>query len=250
MIFINHKLVNGIAVAALVGCTVIGGVSVADAKVSAPATMVAYNTSQEGAEHLRDGYVDRAAWQTDFDAKAQEAQGINDELQGLTAYLTQEQRDNVAGFNVDNYSTIAELQAYIDEASSWKASASAAYEEANSKPQVEVETSPASSGAATAPSYSAPTGGGVLTPQSGVNWFNGHKETYYNLDMSGVIANAQAMGIQGNYWVRGDGVKMYGDYVIVAAQLPKGTIVATSLGTGIVLDYCPAGTYDIAVVWG
>ena len=242
MIFINHKLVNGMA--ALVGCTIIGGVSVADAKVSAPTTMVAYNTTQEGAEHLRDGYVDRAAWQETFDAKAQEAQGITGELQGLTAYLTQEQRDKVAAFNVDNYSTIAELQAYIDEAS-----ASAAYEEANSKPQVEVETSAPSSGAVAAPSYSAPTGGGVLTPQSGVNWFNGHKETYYNLDMSGVIANAQAMGIQGNYWVRGDGVKMYGDYVIVAAQLPKGTIVATSLGTGIVLDYCPAGTYDIAVTW-
>ena len=92
--------------------------------------------------------------------------------------------------------------------------------------------------------------GGVLTPSGGVNQFEGHTETYYNLDMSGVIANAHAMGLQGNHWVRGDGVKMFGDYVIVAAQLAKGTIVNTSLGTGIVLDYCPAGTYDIAVTWG
>lgn len=98
-------------------------------------------------------------------------------------------------------------------------------------------------------SYDTPSGNGVLTPSKGVNWFNGHKETYYNLDMSGVIANAHAMGIQGDYWVRGDGVKMFGGYVIVAAQLEKGTIVATSLGTGIVLDYCPAGTYDLAVTW-
>lgn len=94
-----------------------------------------------------------------------------------------------------------------------------------------------------------PSGGGVLTPSGGVNWFNGHKETYYNLDMSGVIANAHAMGLQGDYWIRDDGVKMFGGYVIVAAQLSKGTIVETSLGTGIVLDYCPAGTYDIAVSW-
>lgn len=92
--------------------------------------------------------------------------------------------------------------------------------------------------------------GGVLTPSGGVNQFEGHTETYYNLDMSGVIANAHAMGLQGNHWIRGDGVKMFGDYVIVAAQLAKGTIVNTSLGTGIVLDYCPAGTYDIAVTWG
>lgn len=94
-------------------------------------------------------------------------------------------------------------------------------------------------------------GGGneVLTPSKGTVWFNGHKETYYNLDMSGVIANAHAMGLQGDYWVRGDGVKMFGNHVIVAAQLAKGTIVETSLGTGIVLDYCPSNAYDIAVSW-
>lgn len=91
--------------------------------------------------------------------------------------------------------------------------------------------------------------GGVLTPSGGVNQFEGHTETYYNLDMSGVIANAHAMGLQADYWVRGDGVKMFGDYVIVAAQLAKGTIVETSLGTGIVLDYCSSNTYDIAVSW-
>lgn len=98
-------------------------------------------------------------------------------------------------------------------------------------------------------SYTMPSGGGVLTPSSGVNWFNGRKETYYNLNMSGVVANAKNMGIEGDYWVRGDGVKMYGGYVIVAAQMDKGTIIDTSLGAGIVLDYCPAGTIDIAVSW-
>lgn len=109
-----------------------------------------------------------------------------------------------------------------------------------------------------AQTYSTPTqnynyntnySNGVLTPSGGVNTFNGATETYYNLDMSGVIANAQNMGIQGDYWVRDDGVKMYGDYVIVASQHDKGTIIDTSLGTGIVLDYCPAGTVDIATAW-
>lgn len=109
-----------------------------------------------------------------------------------------------------------------------------------------------------AQTYSTPTqnynyntnySNGVLTPSGGVNTFNGATETYYNLDMSGVIANAQNMGIQGDYWVRDDGVKMYGDYVIVASQHDKGTIIDTSLGTGIVLDYCPAGTVDIATSW-
>lgn len=78
-----------------------------------------------------------------------------------------------------------------------------------------------------------------LTAYKGVNYYNGNKETYYNLDMSGVINNAKNIGIEGEYWIREDGVKMYGDYVIVAANLdihPRGSIVETSLGIGIVLD--------------
>jgi hypothetical protein len=43
----------------------------------------------------------------------------------------------------------------------------------------------------------------------------------------------------GDYWVREDGVKMLGPYVMVAANLntrPRGTVVETSLGLGIVCD--------------
>ena len=60
-----------------------------------------------------------------------------------------------------------------------------------------------------------------------------------------------------NYWVREDGAKMLGDYVIVAADLnkyPRGSIVDTSLGQGIV---CDTGSFtqnsdtqlDIATDW-
>lgn len=78
-----------------------------------------------------------------------------------------------------------------------------------------------------------------LTPSKGVNYYGEQKETYYNLSMDGVVGNAQNSGIEGEYWVREDGVKMYGDYVIVAANQdvhPYGSTVETSLGTGIVLD--------------
>lgn len=112
-----------------------------------------------------------------------------------------------------------------------------------------VQTAPAQAQNYTSQNTYTQSNGSGLTKQGGVNWHNGNKETYYNLDMSGVISNAQAMGIQGDYWVREDGVKMYGDKVIVAAQMDKGTVIDTSLGTGIVLDYCPAGTIDIAVTW-
>lgn len=105
--------------------------------------------------------------------------------------------------------------------------------------------------------YSYQNDGSCLTPSGGVYYGPTGKETYYNLNMNGVVSNAQAQGIQGEYWVREDGVKMYGDYVIVAANLdthPRGSTVETSLGTGIVLDTggfaaSDPNQVDIAVDW-
>lgn len=73
------------------------------------------------------------------------------------------------------------------------------------------------------------------------NWPSG-RETYYNLNMSGVVRNMRSIGYSESkypYHVRNDGVKMLGPYVMVAANLairPKGTILPTSLWTWIVCD--------------
>ena len=100
--------------------------------------------------------------------------------------------------------------------------------------------------------------GDHLTKSSGVYYGPSGKETYYNLNMNGVVSNAQNMGIEGEYWVREDGCKMYGDYVICAADLnvhPRGSLVESSLGTCIVLDtggFATNGSgvaLDIAVDW-
>ncbi len=106
-----------------------------------------------------------------------------------------------------------------------------------------------------APAYSTPTSG--LTPTGGVNNFNGQLETYYNLPMEGVVQTAYNNGIGGEYWIRDDGVKMLGDYVIVACNRdvhPYGSLVETSLGTGISLDtggFAAGNPYqcDIATAW-
>lgn len=109
--------------------------------------------------------------------------------------------------------------------------------------------------------YEAPTyetyeypSGGVLNPTDGINYFNGILETFYCLPMDGVVNWMHDLGYEGDYWVRSDGVKMFGDYVMVAAdygQFPKGTIVETSLGTGIVCDTGLGGFnwFDIATNW-
>jgi hypothetical protein len=99
-----------------------------------------------------------------------------------------------------------------------------------------------------------------LTKSAGV--FNGPsgKETYYNLNMSGVVSIMRGLGYSEEeypYWVREDGVKMLGDYVMCAAAFsirPRGSVVETSLGTALVCDTGGFAAYnetqvDIAVSW-
>lgn len=102
--------------------------------------------------------------------------------------------------------------------------------------------------------------GDVLSKSKGVVYGPSGKETYYNLDMSGVIRAMRYAGYSEEeypYWIREDGVKMLGSYVMVAANYeirPKGTIIQSSLGYAIV---CDTGGFarnnptqlDIAVSW-
>ena len=80
------------------------------------------------------------------------------------------------------------------------------------------------------------------------------------MKMSNVVSLMRSKGYSAKkypYWVREDGCKMLGKYIIVAANLktrPKGTILDTSLGKGIV---CDTGSFarrhpkglDIATAW-
>ncbi len=86
------------------------------------------------------------------------------------------------------------------------------------------------------------------------------KETYYNLPMGGVIDIMRNAGFSEEeypYWVRDDGCKMLGDYIMVAADLsirPRGSLVDCSLGKAIVCDtgefiYSNPYQLDIAVTW-
>lgn len=85
-------------------------------------------------------------------------------------------------------------------------------------------------------------------------------ETYYNLDMSNCVSFMRELGYSEEeypYWIREDGAKMLGNYIMVAANWkirPKGTILPTSLGDGIVVDTGEFVTdypynVDIAVDW-
>ena len=94
----------------------------------------------------------------------------------------------------------------------------------------------------------------LLTAKLGTIQFEGHKETWYNLDMTRCVRRAQDMGIPAEYWVREDGVKMFGPWVILASHpsVTRYTRMQTSLGEGIVLDRHTSNDtalIDIATAW-
>ncbi|MGX8688632.1 MAG: hypothetical protein ACSW8K_12660, partial [bacterium] len=99
--------------------------------------------------------------------------------------------------------------------------------------------------------------GPVLSKSAGAVYGPNGKETYYNLNMNGVIATMRRMGYYGEYWVRNDGCKMLGDYIMCAANLsvhPRGSLVECSLGTCIVCDTGGFAAHnpnqlDIATTW-
>ncbi len=102
--------------------------------------------------------------------------------------------------------------------------------------------------------------GEVLTKSKGTIIGPSGKETYYNLNMTKVINSMRRAGYSEAdypYWIREDGVKMLGSYVMVAANYeirPKGTILESSLGYAIVCDtggFAKANPtqIDVAVNW-
>lgn len=86
-----------------------------------------------------------------------------------------------------------------------------------------------------------------LTASSGVNYYNGRKETYYS---SNVLYHYRTPE-----WTAGeDGVYRDADgYVVIAAnknEYSEGTVVDTSFGEGKVYDSgCDYGTTDVYVNW-
>lgn len=93
-----------------------------------------------------------------------------------------------------------------------------------------------------------------LTASRGICKGPSGKETWYNLPMDRVIKSMRNRGYSESeypYFIRDDGVKTLGGYVMVAADLgkyEKGDLVETTLGTGIVCDTGDfASTTDVEI---
>lgn len=81
-----------------------------------------------------------------------------------------------------------------------------------------------------------------LTASGGIFMGPSGKESWYDLPMDGIVGIMRGIGYSEEeypYWVREDGCKMLGQYIMCAANLelrPRGTILRTSLGEAIVCD--------------
>ena len=100
--------------------------------------------------------------------------------------------------------------------------------------------------------------GRVLSKLGGTNVGPSGRESYYDMDMTSIVNKMHRLGYTGEYWVRNDGVKMMGQFIITAGDYdlhPLGSVVESSLGTCIV---CDTGGFangkvsellDIATAW-
>ena len=123
-----------------------------------------------------------------------------------------------------------------------------AIETAQAEQIAAIEAAEAAARAASSRTYYSSGGEGVLTESGGVNYYNGRKETWY----SQKVLPGGGLDIPGRHVAEDGTIRDADGYICVAASdLPKGTVVDTSLGEGKVYDYCPTpGTTDIYTNWG
>lgn len=190
-----------------------------------------------------EGYDNLATWWEDLQAKRAGYAGKADEaIAAYGSYLSEEQQNQLRDLenklvNAVSFTDITEYENQFNEVVG-----------AGETAKADAEALAAQQAAATSTSSSGGqyySNGSGLTKQSGVNYYNGRKETYYS---SNVLYHYNTPN-----WVLGsDGVYRTQDgYVVVAASdLPQGSYVDTSLGMAQVLDTgCSPGTTDIYTAW-
>lgn len=187
-----------------------------------------------------EGYDNFADWWEALKEKRNSFEGMTDALvEELGDYLSEEDITNLQEYEheITTSISLAEIEEYEAKIQEIVDAANAKY---NAAQQTAQQTNYSSSS-----SNSYVSNGSGLTKSGGVNYYNGRKETWYS---SNTLYHYKT-----SEWTLGsDGVYRTSDgYVVVAASdLPQGSLVETSLGTGKVLDSgCAPGTSDIYTAW-
>ena len=191
-----------------------------------------------------EGYEDLATWWDDLKAKRAEYAGKAEEaISAYGSYLSEEQQNQLRDLenellSATSFAEIGELDAQFNEVVSAGETAKADAEALAAQQSATVSTS--SGGGA---SYYS--NGSGLTKQSGVNYYDGRRETYYSSNILYHFRTPEwTVDSEGFYRTSG------GQYVVAASDMPQGTVFQGSKGQCIVLDSgCAAGTTDYYVAW-
>ena len=175
---------------------------------------------------MEEGYPDLQTYWNDLTSKRSSFKGISAKMQEeFAGYFSEEDiaaMDNLE-VKLTNCTSIQKIGEYETELNNIVNAAKEARD-------AEIAAQQATYSSSGSGEYYYSNGSG-LTPQSGVNYFNGRRETYYS---SNVLYHYNTPN-----WVLGsDGVYRTQDgYVVVAASdLPQGSYVETSFGMAQVLD--------------
>lgn len=205
---------------------------------NATTAIVAYNTSLEGREYLKEGYVDQEQWQNEFNTKAAELEIVHSELLELRDYLSEDNQAIVDNFSLDSFKYINELEETSEQFVAMRDEALAAKERQLEQQRQQRAAEQQQQQAIQQQSYSGNSGS---FQSQGVIYQNGYRYTYYS---SNVLYHYRTPE-----WTAGsDGI--YRDsngYIIVASSdHAQGSVVSTPFGVGKVYDSgCASGTIDI-----
>lgn len=190
-----------------------------------------------------EGYDDLAQWWDALKEKRAGFEGVaEDAISTYGDYLSEDQQTQLKELEdkLLHASSFGKIEEYENQFNEIVGAGESAKADAEAKAaQKAVASSSSSSG------RQYYTNGSGLTKQSGVNYYNGRRETYYS---SRVLWHYRT-----NEWTA-DSEGFYRDsagrYVVAASDMPQGTVFQGSKGQCIVLDSgCSANTTDYYVNW-
>lgn len=189
-----------------------------------------------------EGYDNLATWWEDLQTKRAEYVGKADEaIAAYGSYLSEEQQNQLRDLenklvNAVSFTDIAEYENQFNEVVNAGETAKADAE------ALAAQATPSYSSGGGTSYYSNGSG---LTKQSGVNYYDGRRETYYS---SNVLYHYRTP----EWTVDSEGFyrDSAGRYVVAASDMPQGSVFQGSKGECIVADSgCAANTTDYYVNW-
>jgi hypothetical protein len=208
---------------------------------------------------VREGYNSMLEWSKAVEKYAQTVVAKGNSIsETYSKYFSDEEKEAIALIvrNAGYGSSFAHLNNYATELDDWQAKGEeykveaekAAEEAAQAAAAVKTaksNKSSSSTASSSSGSYESYSNGSGLTKSSGVNYYDGRKETYYSSKVLYHYRTSEWSVDSEGFYRTSDG-----SYVVAASDKSQGSTFEGSKGTCVVLDSgCAAGTTDYYVAW-